>query len=105
MSSATVITDATTWSFIYDNVGNTMYYQDIVGSYSDPVTNVPTRARNVADVSGAGDTVISTLTAALMGGATNKEAVTLANYAAGIVCEDVGIIPIELNKLRKACIG
>jgi D-glycero-beta-D-manno-heptose-7-phosphate kinase len=69
------------------------------------ITNVPTRARNVADVSGAGDTVISTLTAAMIGGASNKEAVTLANYAAGIVCEEVGIIPIELEKLRKACIG
>jgi rfaE bifunctional protein kinase chain/domain len=69
------------------------------------VTNVPTRARNVADVSGAGDTVISTLTATMMGGATNKEAVTLANYAAGIVCEEVGIIPIELDKLRKVCLG
>jgi len=68
------------------------------------VASVPTRARNVADVSGAGDTVISTLTVVAIGGASNEEAVTLANCAAGIVCEEVGIIPIELNKLRKACI-
>ena len=70
-----------------------------------PLVHVPTRVRNVADVSGAGDTVISTLTAALLGGATYQEAATLANYAAGIVCEEVGIVPIDKQKLIKACLG
>jgi len=65
-------------------------------------THAPTIARDVADVSGAGDTVISTLTAAMAGGATSKEAITLANYAAGIVCEEIGIVPIDVEKLRKA---
>lgn len=60
---------------------------------------MPTKARKVADVSGAGDTVISTLTMALVSGADILEASYLANYAAGIVCEEVGIVPIELNKL------
>lgn len=68
------------------------------------ISHIPTKARNVADVSGAGDTVISTLCVALLGGASNKEAVTIANYAAGIVCEEVGIVPIALEKLKKACI-
>jgi rfaE bifunctional protein kinase chain/domain len=67
--------------------------------------HVPTRVRKVADVSGAGDTVISTLTAALLGGASYREAATLANYAAGIVCEEVGIVPIDKQKLIKACLG
>ncbi|MCK6603776.1 MAG: D-glycero-beta-D-manno-heptose-7-phosphate kinase [Ignavibacteriaceae bacterium] len=60
---------------------------------------MPTKARKVADVSGAGDTVISTLTIALAAGANIYEACYLANYAAGIVCEEVGIIPIEIDKL------
>lgn len=60
---------------------------------------MPTQARKVADVSGAGDTVISTLTMALAAGADIYEASYLANYAAGIVCEEVGIVPIELEKL------
>lgn len=60
---------------------------------------MPTKARKVADVSGAGDTVISTLTVALAAGANIIEASYLANYAGGIVCEEVGIIPIELDKL------
>ncbi len=60
---------------------------------------MPTKARKVADVSGAGDTVISTLTMALAAGADILEASYLANYAGGLVCEEVGIIPIELEKL------
>ncbi len=60
---------------------------------------MPTKARKVADVSGAGDTVISTLTMALAAGADILEASYLANYAGGIVCEEVGIVPIEIDKL------
>lgn len=66
------------------------------------VTHVPTKARSVADVSGAGDTVIATLTMALVGGATIREASTLANIAGGIVCGSVGIVPIDKNELRDA---
>ncbi len=64
-----------------------------------PENRMPTKARKVADVSGAGDTVISTLTIALAAGANIIEASYLANYAGGLVCEEVGIVPIELDKL------
>lgn len=67
------------------------------GTYS----HVHTKSRNVADVSGAGDTVISTMTAAMIGGANAREAASIANYAAGIVCEEVGIVPIEADKLKR----
>ncbi len=60
---------------------------------------MPTKARKVADVSGAGDTVISTLTIGLAAGADIYEASFLANYAAGVVCGEVGIVPIEKEKL------
>ncbi len=62
---------------------------------------IPTKARKVADVSGAGDTVISTLTMALTAGADIYDAAYLANYAGGLVCQEVGIVPIELNTLFK----
>lgn len=65
-------------------------------------SRMPTRARKIHDVSGAGDTVISTLTLALSAGADLKEAVTLANYAAGVVCGEVGVVPIDPSKLREA---
>lgn len=64
-----------------------------------PEKRIPTKARKVADVSGAGDTVISTLTMALAAGADIFEASYLANYAGGIVCEEVGIVPIEIDIL------
>ncbi|MFA7227949.1 MAG: D-glycero-beta-D-manno-heptose-7-phosphate kinase [Melioribacteraceae bacterium] len=67
-----------------------------------PERRVPTIARKVADVSGAGDTVISTLTMALTAGADIFDAAYLANYAGGLVCQEVGIIPIELNTLFNA---
>lgn len=60
---------------------------------------VPTRAKEVFDVSGAGDTTIGTLTSALAAGASITEAATMANYAAGIVCGEVGIVPITRDKL------
>lgn len=64
-----------------------------------PVERMETKARKVADVSGAGDTVISTLTIAMAAGADIMEASYLANYAGGLVCEEVGIVPIERKKL------
>ncbi|MEO8515016.1 MAG: D-glycero-beta-D-manno-heptose-7-phosphate kinase [Ignavibacteria bacterium] len=63
------------------------------------ILNIPTIARKVADVSGAGDTVISTIAVMLAGGASIVEAVMLANQSAGIVCEEVGIIPIYKQAL------
>jgi D-beta-D-heptose 7-phosphate kinase/D-beta-D-heptose 1-phosphate adenosyltransferase len=51
---------------------------------------VPAVARQVYDVSGAGDTVMSTLTLALAAGAPIERAVTLANIAAGVVIEKLG---------------
>jgi len=66
---------------------------------SNDIKRISTKARKVRDVSGAGDTVISTLTMALAANADIADAACLANYAAGIVCEEVGIVPVELNKL------
>lgn len=63
---------------------------------------IRTRARHVADVSGAGDTVIAVFTAAFLGGAPLQEAAALSNIAAGVVCEEPGIVPITLRLLEKA---
>lgn len=66
---------------------------------------IPTRAQKVADVSGAGDTVISTMTVCLLAGATLEEAATIANYAAGVVCGEVGIVPITKERLLEGMFG
>lgn len=68
------------------------------------ITSVSTQADNVQDVSGAGDTVISTLTMALASGASIKEASTLANCAAGVVVASVGIVPIIPEQLLAAAL-
>lgn len=70
-----------------------------VFSNEEKIRRMPTKARKVADVSGAGDTVISTLTVALAAGANIYESCFLSNYAAGIVCGEVGIVPIEKENL------
>jgi D-beta-D-heptose 7-phosphate kinase/D-beta-D-heptose 1-phosphate adenosyltransferase len=64
--------------------------------------NSPARAREVFDVSGAGDTVIATLAAALAGGLQVETAVELANLAAGIVVGKVGTVPIAQHELIAA---
>lgn len=71
---------------------------------SGDVTHFGTQAANVQDVSGAGDTVISTLTIALAGGANVREAAALANCAAGVVVGAVGIVPIEPQPLIEAAL-
>ena len=62
----------------------------------------PARAREVFDVSGAGDTVIATLAAALAGGLHIHTAVELANMAAGIVVGKIGTVPIAQHELIAA---
>jgi rfaE bifunctional protein kinase chain/domain len=66
------------------------------------VSHVPTFARHVADVSGAGDTAIATLSAGVAAGADIREAAMLANLAAGIVCGEPGVVSIHPDRLREA---
>lgn len=65
---------------------------------------IPTRARKVHDVSGAGDTVIATFSLAHLSGASPREAAVVANYAAGRVCEEVGVVPITKQSLHEIII-
>jgi len=69
------------------------------------VTHLPTTADVVLDVSGAGDTVISTLTMALVAGADITEACVMANCAGGVVVGAVGIVPILPEQLKQAVLA
>lgn len=64
--------------------------------------HLPARAREVFDVTGAGDTVISTLAATLAAGADYPLAVALANLAAGIVVGKMGTASVSAPELRRA---
>ena len=68
----------------------------------DSVLHEPARAREVFDVSGAGDTVIATLGVALASGADMREALHLANRAAGIVVGKLGTAVVTPEELEDA---
>jgi rfaE bifunctional protein kinase chain/domain len=59
----------------------------------------PAHIRNVADVSGAGDTVISVTAVCLAAGADIFTAAEIGNLAGGLVCEKVGVVPIDKAQL------
>lgn len=61
---------------------------------------IPTITQSVHDVSGAGDTVISTFILADLAGASPKESAILANIAASVVCSKVGVVPIKYDELQ-----
>jgi rfaE bifunctional protein kinase chain/domain len=61
----------------------------------------PAHIRNIADVSGAGDTVISVATLCLALKQSAGIIAGISNLAGGIVCEEVGVIPIDKNRLME----
>lgn len=68
----------------------------------DGITHIPTVARHVYDVTGAGDTVIATFTLAHAAGATLEESALIANHAAGIVVGEVGTAAVTPDRLRQS---
>jgi D-beta-D-heptose 7-phosphate kinase/D-beta-D-heptose 1-phosphate adenosyltransferase len=77
----------------------TMSEKGIRVLYGDSFFHSPTRAREVFDVTGAGDTVIAALAASLAAGLDPETGVNLANIAAGIVVAKTGTAPIARSEL------
>lgn len=67
-----------------------------------PVKHFPTEARDVFEVTGAGDTVVAVCALALASGAGLAEAAVLANVAAGFVGDDVGTVAVPIAKLKQS---
>ena len=63
---------------------------------------VPATAREVADVTGAGDTVVATLALTLAAGGSLAEAAVLANHAAGVVVGKFGPATVSVDELGAA---
>jgi rfaE bifunctional protein kinase chain/domain len=61
---------------------------------------VPSFVRQVADVSGAGDTVISVAALCLAAGLDIRSIAIIANLAGGLVCEEPGVVPIHIHSLE-----
>ncbi len=66
-----------------------------------PAIHLPTRAKEVFDVTGAGDTVISVLAAALAAGESVADATALSNLAAGVVVSKLGTATVSMDELRR----
>jgi D-beta-D-heptose 7-phosphate kinase/D-beta-D-heptose 1-phosphate adenosyltransferase len=66
----------------------------------EPPLEIPARAREVYDVSGAGDTVIAVFTSALVAGATFRQAAMLSNVAGGLVVEKLGTAVVTREEIR-----
>ncbi len=73
-----------------------MFIKDKITQY-----HIPAHIRNIADVSGAGDTVISVATLCLTAGMSIKEVAEIANLAGGLVCEKSGVVSIDKELLIK----
>jgi rfaE bifunctional protein kinase chain/domain len=67
----------------------------------DSSEHLPAHIRNIADVSGAGDTVISVAALCLAAGASDRLTASLSNLAGGLVCERVGVVPVDKQELLK----
>lgn len=66
---------------------------------------IPAEIRQIADVSGAGDTVISVASLCLSAGIAIENVAKIANLAGGLVCEKVGVVPINKGLLLNETIG
>ena len=62
---------------------------------------IPAHIRQISDVSGAGDTVISIVACGLAAGLDAKRTAALANLGGGLVCEHIGVVPVNKNDLAK----
>jgi rfaE bifunctional protein kinase chain/domain len=68
----------------------------------DKTVHIPTVAKKVYDVTGAGDTVVSAFTLAYTAGASLEESAVIANHAAGIVVGEVGTAVVTIEQLWKS---
>ena len=79
----------------------TLSEKGVFMDFHDQQVQIPAHIRQIADVSGAGDTVISIAACALALGLSPKEIAELANLGGGLVCESLGVVPIDKELLKK----
>ncbi len=69
------------------------------------IEQIPAHRRHIADVSGAGDTVLSVATLCLAANMNSKEVAEWANLAGGIVCEYAGVVAIDRDRFYKELVN
>lgn len=79
----------------------TMSERGVYMDFKEDLIQIPAHIRQIADVSGAGDTVISIAACALAAGGSAKQIAELANLGGGLVCESLGVVPIDVQLLKR----
>lgn len=83
----------------FDALFLTLSEQGVYMDYLGEIIQIPAHLRRIADVSGAGDTVISIAACALASACQPIEIAALANLGGGLVCEHLGVVPIDKERL------
>ncbi len=81
----------------------TLSEQGMLASRDGSYVHIPAVVRDIADVSGAGDTVISVAALCLIAGLGAPEIAAISNLAGGQVCEKAGVVPVNSEKLLSEC--
>jgi rfaE bifunctional protein kinase chain/domain len=89
----------------FDGLFLTLSERGVYLDFKSEQVSIPAHIRQIADVSGAGDTVISIAACALAAGANAYQMASLANLGGGLVCESLGVVPIDKELLRKEALA
>ncbi|MBX7206616.1 MAG: D-glycero-beta-D-manno-heptose-7-phosphate kinase [Bacteroidia bacterium] len=79
----------------------TLSEKGVVITEGNKLIREPAHVRNIADVSGAGDTVVSVAALTLATGCTPQQVAALSNLAGGLVCEEVGVVPVNIKQFAE----
>jgi len=88
-----------------ENVLVTLSEKGVIVDTGKEVHHIPAHIRSISDVSGAGDTVISIVSLCFGLGLSPKLSAQLANLGGGLVCESLGVVPIEKELLFKEALA
>jgi rfaE bifunctional protein kinase chain/domain len=83
-----------------ENVMITLSEHGVVIGNKDVFYHIPAHIRKIADVSGAGDTVVSVVALCMALKLPLQKVAELSNLAGGLVCEEVGVVPVNVEKLK-----
>lgn len=81
----------------------TLSEQGVFISNGQIYNTIPAHHREITDVSGAGDTVISVASVCLAAGLEMSKVAAISNLAGGLVCEKLGVVPVHKQKLMEEC--
>ncbi|MBU0763618.1 MAG: D-glycero-beta-D-manno-heptose-7-phosphate kinase [Bacteroidetes bacterium] len=100
---------AKTANFLHERAGIeyvmiTLSESGIFISHKGSYNVIPSVIRDIADVSGAGDTVISVACLCLTSGMDAPDIAAISNIAGGLVCEKPGVVPVDKEQLLKECL-